>query len=150
MLRLRNLRSYCNHKLDTMSPRVSAPPWNIDVTLFYPAPLHPKKNLNLSDPPPLPLWTTTLKNLLLSWNVPSPKKEKTRFSKKQMILFPTMKYEYIVTKSKNQKRNDFYFISAWWLVTDLMGIFNADSRKSVKNHYKWNLKQQRNKETSKL
>ena len=75
---------------------------------FLPSPLPPKKNLNLSDPPPLPLWTTTLKNLLLSWNVPSPKKEKTRFSKKQMILFPMMKYEYIVAKSKNQKRNDFF------------------------------------------
>ena len=24
-----------------------------------------------------------------------------------------------------------YFISAWWLVTDLISIFNADSRKSV-------------------
>ena len=24
-----------------------------------------------------------------------------------------------------------YFISAWWLVTDLIGIFNADSRKIV-------------------
>ena len=27
----------------------------------------------------------------------------------------------------------FYFISAWYLVTDLIGIFNADSRKSVSN-----------------
>ena len=24
-----------------------------------------------------------------------------------------------------------YFISAWWLVTDLIGILNADSRKTV-------------------
>ena len=46
----------------------------------------------------------------------------------------TLKYENTVAKSKkNQRRNasSKHLISAWWLVTDLIGIFNADSSKTV-------------------
>ena len=34
-------------------------------------------------------------------------------------------------KIKRELASSKYFISAWWLVTDLIGIFNADSRKTV-------------------
>ena len=34
-------------------------------------------------------------------------------------------------KIKRELASSKYFISAWWLVTDLIDIFNADSRKSV-------------------
>ena len=34
-------------------------------------------------------------------------------------------------KIKRELASSKYFISAWWLVTDLIGIFNADSRKIV-------------------
>ena len=133
-------------------------PQSISPTLKYwrhpflpsppPSPRKKSKSVRPSAPPP---YEQPPSKIDFSFEMyPHPKK-KTRFLKKQKILFPTTKYEYIVAKSRNQRRNDFfYFISAWWLVTDLMGIFNADSRKSVKNHYKLNLKQQGNKETSKL
>ena len=34
-------------------------------------------------------------------------------------------------KIKRELTSSKYFISAWWLVTDLIGIFNTDSRKTV-------------------
>ena len=34
-------------------------------------------------------------------------------------------------KIKGELAYSKYFISAWWLATDLIGIFNADSRKTV-------------------
>ena len=34
-------------------------------------------------------------------------------------------------KIKRELASSKYFISAWWLVTDLIDIFNADSRKTV-------------------
>ena len=42
-------------------------------------------------------------------------------------------YEHKVAKSKNQRSyaSSKYFISAWQLVTDLIDIFDADSRKSI-------------------
>ena len=43
-----------------------------------------------------------------------------------------LKFEYAVAKSKNQRRvRHLLSISAWYLVTDLIGIFNPDSRISV-------------------
>ena len=41
-----------------------------------------------------------------------------------------MKYEYTVGKSKNQRRI-MLLLGIWWLVADIIGIFNADSRKTV-------------------
>ena len=34
---------------------------------------------------------------------------------------------------KGELASSKYFISAWWLVIDLIDIFNADSRKTVSN-----------------
>ena len=54
--------------------------------------LHPlaKKILNLSDPCPTPFWGTPLQNFgeldSRPWNVPSSKKVKTYFKKKQQIV----------------------------------------------------------------
>ena len=43
-----------------------------------------------------------------------------------------LKYEYTVVKPKNLRRvGPKYFISAWYLMTDLIDTFNADSRKSA-------------------
>ena len=36
------------------------------------------------------------------------KKAKTHFLKKKKILFPTLKYEYTVAKSKIQRTNDLF------------------------------------------
>ena len=81
--------------LSIVSSRVSDPPWNIDLTPFYLAPL--KIILNLSDPPPpsFPfLWTTKPQNF---GELDSPlkstliQKSNTHFLKKQKILFPTLK-----------------------------------------------------------
>ena len=85
---------------------------------YWPHPFLPtsplkKKNsksvrLPLYEQPPLKFWRTWL----TPWNVFSSKKAKTHFLKKQMILFPAMKwehiwmlkYKYTVAKSKNQRR----------------------------------------------
>ena len=116
-----------------------APPLNIDLTPFYLAtPPPPKKSARP------PIMSKPAQNFAEldspSWNVPLPKNTKTHFLKKQNILFATMKwehiwtlkYEYTVAKSKNQRRLrrllSILFLLAG-LVTDVTGIFNADSRK---------------------
>ena len=87
--------------------------------------------------PPSKFWRTWLP----LWNVPLSKKAKTHFWKKQKILFSKMKwehiwmlkYEYTVAKSKNQRRVRFLLSILFLLgsLGDLVGIFNADSRKSI-------------------
>ena len=72
-----------------VSSRVSAPPSNIDLTPFY---LGQPKNSKSVKPP---FYKQPFQNFgeldSIPWNVPSSKKAKTRFLKKQKILFPTMK-----------------------------------------------------------
>ena len=72
-----------------VSSRVSVPPWNIDLTPFH---LGQPKNSKSVRPP---FYEHSPQNFgeLESppSNVPSSKKAKTHFLKKQNILFPTMK-----------------------------------------------------------
>ena len=113
---------------------------------FFPTP--PKKHSKsvrrpLHEQPPSKFWRTWL----TPWNVPSYKKAKTHFLKKQMILFPTMKWEYIwmlkceytVAKSKNQRRvrlllSILFLLGSYWHLT---GIFNTDSWKCVSKFSGW-------------
>ena len=122
-----------------VSPRVSAPLWYIVLALFYLGP--PQKKLNLSDPPFMRISPRNFGEPDSSpWNIPSSKKAKTHFLKKQKILFQTMKwehiwtlkYEYTVAKSKNRRwvrlLSILFLLSSYW---DLKSIFNVDSRKNA-------------------
>ena len=91
----KNLNTFAARHCLIVSSRVSAPPWNIDLTPFYLAP-PPKKFLNLLDPAFMSNPPQNFGELdCPPWDVPLPKKAKTRFLKKQKILFPTMKWEHI-------------------------------------------------------
>ena len=125
-----------------MASKVSARPWNIEITPFYLAPPPPQKKSKsvgapsfMSNPP------QNFEELdSLPWNAPSSKKAKTHFLKKQKILFQTMKwehiwtlkYEYTVAKSKNRRwvrlLSILFLLSSYW---DLKSIFNVDSRKNA-------------------
>ena len=94
-----------------MSSRVSPPPWNIDLTPFLPS--RTQKIQNLSD-------TLFMSNPTQNFGelgshplkmYPCPKKTITQFLKKQNFISNievrtlwTLKYEYTVAKSKNQRR----------------------------------------------
>ena len=124
-----------------MSSRVSTPTWRIDLTPFYLVPPW-KKILNLSYPPPL-FWGKPLK---ISEKLTHPLEMYSR-PKKQGLIFKRNKRFYFRQWNQNrferwnmniQLQNlqingeiSKYFISAWWLVTDSIGIFNAHSRKTV-------------------
>ena len=102
--------------LRIVSSRVSAPPKKIDLIPFY---LAPRPNNSKSVRPSPPFMRKTSPNfgeldspIPNPWNVPSSKKAKAHFLKKQKTSFPTMKfyhiwtlkYKYTVAKSKNQRR----------------------------------------------
>ena len=124
-----------------MSSRVSTPTWRIDLTPFYL--VSPwKKILNLSYPPSL-FWGNPLK---ISEKLTHPLEMYSR-PKKQGLIFKRNKRFYFRQWNQNrferwnmniQLQNlqingeiSKYFISARWLVTDSIGIFNAHSRKTV-------------------
>ena len=83
---------------------------------FLPSPQSSPQKTKTSKSARYPLYEQPLSKFcrtwLLAWNVPSSKRSKTHFLKKQNILFPkmkwehiwTLKYKYTVAKSKNQWR----------------------------------------------
>ena len=129
-----------------MSSRVSAPPWNIDLTPFYLAsPPPPKKKkfyiCQIRSPSwetPWKFWRTwlslPLKCTLIQKNKDSFSKEtKDLISDNEMRAHLTLKYEFTVAKSKNHRRlrillSISFLLSNWW---DLIGIFNAENKKGV-------------------
>ena len=118
--------------LSLMSSRVSAPPWNIDLTPFYLA--HLKTILNMSDHLP-PFMSNQASKFWRTWLSPPLKcilvqKSNTHFLKKQKILFPALKNKNTFECwNMNMQLQNLKIKGD--LVTDSKGIFNTDSRNGV-------------------